>query len=292
VIGNAIRISLPAEFFSAFEYADIWSLLGGRLYEGGALLGADGFPAYLDYASPSDQLRDVLPLPPAACAAKIITWQRSVSICEAKLTPNASGVSIGVADSIGPTTGTADFTCSNGAWSLPNNATCFDPPPPPAPACAPTRFTWTVGGNTCSGLLLNPLVVDYVFAELIRTDIPGYYGYAPVACNASLELILDPRYLPSVGCFLTPPPKPRTTDPLQLATEKNCMACHKLTGLSLGVSFQSIANFYRNSPPAPGVLENKIYFGGNGTFGNVPMPANSQVDSQDLAILVPWILSQ
>jgi cytochrome c len=295
-IGNAMRLSIPIDIFSAFEYPDLWYIEAGKLFEGGQVFGPDDFPVALDTTSPSTQLSTALPLPASPCGIKLVNWQVTSSTCNAKLVPSASGALLNAIDTEGLSTGAANFTCSNGVWGAATAATCVEPPV--IPACQPTTFTWTVGANTCTGQLLESLPVDYGFPKIITTNTPGYFGNAPVACTADKKLILDPRYLQSVGCEPIPPPKPRTTDPLQLANEKNCMACHSSNilpspnGLPLGLSFPAIANFYRNSPPAPGVLEDKIYRGGIGTFGNVPMPANSQVDAQDLAILVPWILSQ
>jgi cytochrome c len=289
VIGTAMRLSLPTEIYSAYEYADIWYVESGKLYEGAELIGADGFPIALDTVSFSIQLNAPLPLPAAPCGAKTVTWQIESSSCSAILLPRASGLVLNILDSTGPSTGTARFTCSNGEWSAAINASCSQPPPPP-PSCQPTTFTWAINGNTCSGQLVEPLLVGNLL--LVSASNPGYYGLAPVTCSASLELILDPRYPVSVACYPIPPPKPPTTDPLQLAIEKNCMNCHKVLTDLVGPSFKRIADYYRSSPPPVGVLEAKIKNGSGGLFGGWSMPANPQVTDADLLILVPWILSQ
>jgi cytochrome c len=71
------------------------------------------------------------------------------------------------------------------------------------------------------------------------------------------------------------------------------MLCHSVTNAeSAWLSFETIAAFYRNNPPAPGVLEAKIKSGGIGVFLDLPMPANPQISDDELAIVVPWILSR
>jgi cytochrome c len=289
-IGSAIRLSLPINIYSAFEYPDIWYIEAGKLFEGDQAIGPDDFPIALDTSSPSTQLGAALPTPPKPCGIQSVNWQVTSSTCNATLVPSLSGVLFNAIDTDGLSTGAANFTCSNGVWGAATSATCIEPPV--VPACQPTTFTWTVGANTCAGQLLESLPVDYGFPKIITTNTPGYFGNAPVACTADKKLILDPRYLQSVGCEPLPPPKPRTTDPLQLATEKNCMVCHTLTTASIGPSFKRIADYYRASPPPALYLESKIKFGGIGVFGNVPMPSNSQVDDIDIGILKPWILSQ
>jgi cytochrome c len=293
-IGNAMRLSIPIEIFSAFEYPDLWYIEPGKLFEGGQVVGPDNFPVALDTTSPSAQLSTALPLPAAPCGTKSASWLVSSTTCDATLTPKASGLIASAIDSTNPSTGSAQFSCSNGVWSAPTAASCT------APVTCPTgSVTWSVGTNSCTGIV-NTLTATKVGGteHASANPVTGNAGHVILICNAVGIWEIEPVFQSTASCGPIPPPKPRTTDPLQLATEKNCMACHSSNilpspnGLPLGLSFPAIANFYRNSPPAPGVLEDKIYRGGIGTFGNVPMPANSQVDAQDLAILVPWILSQ
>uniref|UniRef100_UPI0035A1263A c-type cytochrome n=1 Tax=Ramlibacter montanisoli TaxID=2732512 RepID=UPI0035A1263A len=69
--------------------------------------------------------------------------------------------------------------------------------------------------------------------------------------------------------------------------------CHSARGAASsvnGVSFQVIADRYRTSPAAAGVLESRVKLGSVGTFGSVPMPANPQITDAELAIVIPWIL--
>ena len=79
---------------------------------------------------------------------------------------------------------------------------------------------------------------------------------------------------------------------LQLATAKNCMACHAVDKKLVGPSFKDIAAKYAGQADAAGKLEAKVLKGGSGAWGPVPMPANTQVTPADAKKLVAWILTQ
>jgi cytochrome c len=291
-IGQAIRLSIPAEFFNAVQFADLWFLDADVLLEGGDVMGVDGFPVALSLDLPNTRLVGPLPRPPEPCPALAAQWQTSGSVCTAPLMPKASGSSSKVIDTVGLSTGNATFSCSNGLWSAPAAAVCTTAPPPPPTFCPQATVTWSVGGNTCSGPTTE--VVGGVIGRLdvaYNTTI-GNNGMGLFSCGVSGNWALDSAFGSASTCFPTPPPAQPITDPLQLATVKNCLACHTATDNQIAPSFSTIANFYRASPPALGVLENKIKAGGLGTFGQIPMPANPQVTDADLEILVPWILSQ
>ena len=78
---------------------------------------------------------------------------------------------------------------------------------------------------------------------------------------------------------------------LQLATAKNCMACHAVDKKLVGPSFKDIAAKYAGQADAAGKLEGKVLKGGSGVWGPVPMPANAQVTPADAKALVAWILT-
>lgn len=287
VIGNAIRLSLPAEIFSSFEYADIWSVLGGKLYEGGTTVDMDGFPITLDYVSPSEQLITPLPLPPAACAAKAVSWTNfGIPTCEATLVSQTSGTKVELSDAIGPVIGTSGFSCLNGQWSAPMNPVCSQP----ISNCSPQTVTWNIGGNVCTVFTNTGVQVGATLA-VNTTNTTGNVGNATLACTATGQFELDPVFRVNATCAPVPPPKPQSVD-LQLATEKNCMVCHSVTVDSIGPSFKRIADYYRGKQLSPLAIEFKIINGSVGTFGQLPMPANSQVSLTDAFFLRSWILSQ
>ena len=79
---------------------------------------------------------------------------------------------------------------------------------------------------------------------------------------------------------------------LQLATAKNCMACHAADKKLVGPSYKEVAAKYAGQPDAAGKLEVKVLKGGAGVWGPVPMPANAQINADEAKKLVAWILAQ
>lgn len=79
---------------------------------------------------------------------------------------------------------------------------------------------------------------------------------------------------------------------MQLATSKNCLACHAVASKVLGPSFKAIAAKYADQDDAPEKLATKVMKGGGGVWGAIPMPANAQVSPAEAQKLVAWILTQ
>lgn len=79
---------------------------------------------------------------------------------------------------------------------------------------------------------------------------------------------------------------------MQLATSKNCMACHAVASKLVGPSYKEIAAKYAGQADAQEKLASKVIKGGGGVWGAIPMPANPQVSPADAQKLVTWVLSQ
>lgn len=79
---------------------------------------------------------------------------------------------------------------------------------------------------------------------------------------------------------------------LQLATAKNCMACHAVDKKLVGPSYKDVAAKYAGQKDASDKLAAKVMKGGAGVWGPVPMPANPQVSADEAKKLVAWILAQ
>jgi cytochrome c len=75
------------------------------------------------------------------------------------------------------------------------------------------------------------------------------------------------------------------------AQKKNCMACHSVEKKVLGPAFKDVAAKYAGQKDAVAMLTNKVLKGGAGVWGNIPMPANSQVSDAEAKQLVEWILT-
>jgi cytochrome c len=80
-------------------------------------------------------------------------------------------------------------------------------------------------------------------------------------------------------------------DPADLAKSKNCLACHSVQNKMIGPAYKDVAAKYAGQKDAEDKLVQKVLKGGSGTWGAVPMPANTQVSEAEAHTLVKWILS-
>lgn len=76
-----------------------------------------------------------------------------------------------------------------------------------------------------------------------------------------------------------------------LATKKNCMACHAIDKKLVGPAYKEVAAKYAGQKDAVDKLAAKVMKGGSGVWGAVPMPANTQVSDAEAKQLVQWILT-
>ena len=77
-----------------------------------------------------------------------------------------------------------------------------------------------------------------------------------------------------------------------LAQKKNCMACHSVAAKIVGPAYKDVAAKYAGQKDAEAKLVKKVLAGGAGTWGAIPMPANTQVTEAEAHTLVKWVLSQ
>jgi cytochrome c551/c552 len=76
-----------------------------------------------------------------------------------------------------------------------------------------------------------------------------------------------------------------------LAKAKNCLACHDINSKVVGPAYRDVARKYRGDPGATERLSAKIRNGGEGEWGQVPMPPNPTLTPSDVETLVKWVLS-
>ena len=79
---------------------------------------------------------------------------------------------------------------------------------------------------------------------------------------------------------------------VDLATKKNCMACHAVDKKLVGPSYKDVSAKYAGQKDAVDKLTQKVLKGGSGVWGAVPMPANAQVSPAEAKQLVEWLLTQ
>ena len=90
------------------------------------------------------------------------------------------------------------------------------------------------------------------------------------------------------GMLMTTAPAFANAD---LAKTKNCLACHATDKKLVGPAYKDIAAKYKNDKNAFPTLVKKVREGGVGVWGQIPMPANPQVNEQEAQALVKWVLS-
>ncbi|HNJ82586.1 MAG TPA: c-type cytochrome [Piscinibacter sp.] len=76
-----------------------------------------------------------------------------------------------------------------------------------------------------------------------------------------------------------------------LAKAKNCMACHAVDKKLVGPAYKDVAAKYAGQKDAADKLAQKVIKGGVGVWGQIPMPANAQVNDAEAKKLVAWILT-
>ena len=95
-----------------------------------------------------------------------------------------------------------------------------------------------------------------------------------------------------------PPAAPDTlstagSDPVAKLLETNaCSGCHALDKRVVGPSFREIAQRYTGDAGAAARLAAKVRGGGQGAWGQVPMPPAAGITDPDLSMLVEWVLGQ
>ena len=81
-------------------------------------------------------------------------------------------------------------------------------------------------------------------------------------------------------------------DQSALAGTSGCLACHNVGKKVVGPAYKDVAAKYKGVKGAEATLIDKVKKGGQGVWGDIPMPPNSpQVSDADIKTLVAWILS-
>jgi cytochrome c len=70
-----------------------------------------------------------------------------------------------------------------------------------------------------------------------------------------------------------------------------CLSCHAVDKKLVGPSYKDVAAKYRGQAGAEKSLAEKVKKGGQGVWGQIPMPPNPTVSDGDLNAMVKYILS-
>src|SRR6185369_16158479 len=78
----------------------------------------------------------------------------------------------------------------------------------------------------------------------------------------------------------------------ELAKKHLCTTCHVVKGTkTIGPSYAEVAKKYAGQKDAEAKLVDKVKKGGQGVWGQIPMPPNAAVPDADIKTLVHWVLS-
>jgi cytochrome c len=78
----------------------------------------------------------------------------------------------------------------------------------------------------------------------------------------------------------------------ELAKKHLCTTCHVVKGTkTIGPTYAEVAKKYAGQKDAEAKLVEKVKKGGQGVWGQVPMPPNAAVPDADVKTLVKWVLS-
>ena len=99
---------------------------------------------------------------------------------------------------------------------------------------------------------------------------------------------MKPLFALALAAFVT---GPAFASP-ELAQKKNCLACHATDKKVVGPAYKDVAAKYAGQKDAADKLAEKIMKGSSGVWGQVPMPANPQVNAAEAKQLAAWVLTQ
>jgi cytochrome c len=77
-----------------------------------------------------------------------------------------------------------------------------------------------------------------------------------------------------------------------LLKKHNCVACHQIDKKVVGPAYKDVAKKYKGQKDSAVKLAEKVKKGGQGVWGPVPMPPNSQGPDADIKKMVEFILSR
>ena len=80
----------------------------------------------------------------------------------------------------------------------------------------------------------------------------------------------------------------------ELMEKSGCVSCHRIDQKLIGPSFKDIAIKYKSDRNALPYLLEKVRYGGEGVWGDMPMPPNSveKISDADLKSVIEWVLQQ
>jgi len=106
--------------------------------------------------------------------------------------------------------------------------------------------------------------------------------------NKAVALAKTASTAPEKGAIAGSASAAATAGLMPLLQKNACLACHGMDSRIVGPSFKEIAAKYKGRADAVNYLSGKIKGGGQGVWGNVPMPAQALSDAES-AQLAQWL---
>ena len=106
------------------------------------------------------------------------------------------------------------------------------------------------------------------------------------------EVLLKVQYISDTSTLASMMNEPAQKDAPGLAAIRtsNCFNCHNFTNKLLGPSFNDIGKKYALTDANSALLQKHILEGSTGVWGNVTMPSHPELNKEQAAIMVQWIL--
>lgn len=168
--------------------------------------------------------------PPAQlpCSAPSSSWTVGSASCQSDTTPTTleSGAQVTLSDTVGSTTGTIGWSCSNGALSPVGSATCNLA----AGKCAAPASTWSLGEASCQSDT-TPTELSFGQTVTLTDSIGPTTGTATWNCNSGT---LVPVTIPF--CATAPEPACDAPDPNWTVGSSTCSADLLPTSVASGSS--------------------------------------------------------
>jgi cytochrome c5 len=115
---------------------------------------------------------------------------------------------------------------------------------------------------------------------------------APAAPPAQAAAAPAPVAATAAATPAPAPAAPAGANPGELLQKFGCLACHAADKKVIGPSYKEVAAKYATDKHALDALAKKVKAGGQGVWGQVPMPPNPQVGDADLQAMLKYILAQ
>lgn len=77
----------------------------------------------------------------------------------------------------------------------------------------------------------------------------------------------------------------------ELASKNACLGCHAVENKVVGPAYKDVAKKYAGQKDAVAMLAKSIKAGGKGKWGEMAMPAQTQLSEADAKTLAAWILA-